>query len=115
MRKRHPTRRQFLTYGSMLIAGAVGSVNVAAKPRRRRRGRKIRRVYRYSCRGRRCSQFAKIYAANKRFPTKGTAKRYPPHPGHHARIVSIVVSDEQFVAWFRRGKRLRNVVDLRYV
>jgi hypothetical protein len=70
-------------------------------------------VYRLSCRGRRCSQFAKIYAANLRFRTKKAAERHPPHPGHHTRIVSIIVSEEQYFVWFPRGKRPRNIVDLR--
>ena len=107
-----PTRRQFLVYGSMLVAGIAGSAQVLAQPKRRQH---LRRVYRYSCRGRRCSQFAKTYAANKRFATKGAAQRHPPHPGHHARIVSIVVSEAQFIAWFGRGKRQRQMVDLRTV
>ena len=112
MLEQHPTRRQFLVYVSMLVAGVAGSAQVMARPAQRR---KVRRVYRYSCRGRRCSQLAKTYAANKRFATQGAAKRHPPHPGHHARIVSVVVSEAQFLAWFGRGKGQRQVVDLRTV
>ena len=112
MPAQHPTRRQFLVYGSLLVAGVAGAARVMAQPMQRR---KVYRVYRYSCRGRRCSQWAKTYAANKRFATEDAAKRNPPHPGRHARIVSVVVSEAQFVAWFGRGKRQRQVVDLRTV
>jgi hypothetical protein len=112
MSAQHPTRRQFLVYGSMLVVGVAGSAQVMAQPMQRQQAY---RVYRYSCRGRRCSQLAKTYAANKRFATQGAAKRNPPHPGHRARIVSVVVSEAQFVAWFGRGKRQRQVVDLRTV
>jgi hypothetical protein len=114
MSARYATRREFLALSGALVVGAVSHLEVAAQPlSRKQKPPRPRLVYRLSCRGRRCSQYAKIYAANLRFRTKKAARRHPPHPGHHTRIVSITVSEEQFFLWFPRDKRPRNMVDLR--
>jgi hypothetical protein len=114
MSVRYSTRREFLALGGAFVVGAVSHLEVAAQPLSKKKpSPKLRLVYRLSCRGRRCSQFAKIYAANLRFRTKKAAERHPPHPGHHTRIVSIIVSEEQYFVWFPRDQRPRNIVDLR--
>lgn len=110
MTRWHLTRREFLIAGGALSvaavagteAGAVAAPQGPAGPRT---------IYRLSLRGRHGSRSAKRWNANLRFATAAAADSNRSHAGDNSRIVSIIVSDDEYDRLFI--SRDSSVADLR--
>jgi len=68
-------------------------------------------IYRLSVRGRRGSKAAKLHNANLLFASESAADRHRAHPGDRSRIVSVVVSADEFDRLF--AARQSDTADLR--
>jgi hypothetical protein len=110
------TRRQFLAGTSAFLTTMI--VGAAASAREHDAtiaiSRPPRTIYRLSCRGRRCSQAAKLHNANLRFATIDAAARHRAHPGDTSRIVALTVSQAEYERLFYRH-RLRGGIRRRVV
>lgn len=62
-------------------------------------------VFRLSGRGRRISNAAKAYNANKRFKTAAVAAANRAHPGDTSKVVMITVSAQVYNQLFNNGRR----------
>jgi hypothetical protein len=104
------TRREFLIIGGSLAAGSLVGSRAAAQPSPRG-AVEPRVIYRLSLRRRRGSKAGKLHNANLRFATESAADANRAHPGDNSRIVSIVVSEDEFDRLF--SSRNGSVADLR--
>ncbi|MDX2170582.1 MAG: hypothetical protein SF182_26150 [Deltaproteobacteria bacterium] len=101
------TRRQFLAAGATLAAAtlvarrAPAGVAVGAPVQ----------VYRLSLRGRRGSQAAKRHNASLLFASAALAEANRAHPGDRSRVVSVVVSADEYDRLFT--SRQAEIADLR--
>jgi hypothetical protein len=110
MPKRQLTRREFLIIGGTLAAGTLAGSRSAAQPSPRGvAGRRV--IHRLSLRGRRGSKAGKLHNANLRFATEAAADANRSHPGDNSRIVSLLVSEDEFDRLFSSRNSL--VADLR--
>ena len=111
----HISRRQFIKLSGAVAATAFigiscdggGSGNSNAK------AEGSVEVYRLSLRGRRGSNAAKSHNANKLFLTPEAADQNRAHPGDNSRIVSVILSEQEFNELFDGGAL--EVVDLRAI
>ena len=104
------TRREFLIIGGTVAAGtlAAGPTAGLSAPQ----GIPEPRVaFVLSLRGRRGSKAAKTHNANWRFATMEAADQHRAHAGDRSRIVSIVVSDDEYDRLFTSRNSL--IADLR--
>ena len=69
-------------------------------------------MYRWSGRGRRTSRAALAHAANRRYATRGAARRDLPYRGAHLRLVKLDISVSEFFRLF--VSRRSRMVDLRH-
>ena len=104
------TRREFLAVAGALAAAALAprAARGAAAPQGVPAPRTI---FRLSVRGRRGSKAAKLHNANMLFATQSAADQHRAHPGDVSRIVTIVVSADEFDRLFT--SRGSEIADLR--
>ncbi|MBX3026856.1 hypothetical protein KF840_18260 [bacterium] len=103
------TRRQFLVAAGTVAASAL--VPSGARVAHAAPGAGPRTIYRLSVRGRRGSRASKLHNANLRFATAQAADQHRAHPGDRSRIVTLVVSADEFDRLFTA--RRSEVADLR--
>ncbi len=115
MAKFNINRRQFLKFSGAVAATAfIGiSCDGGGSSQTDRNGFGSVDVYRLSLRGRRGSKAAKSHNANKLFLTPQAADQNRAHPGDNSRIVSVVLSEQNFNELFDNGAL--EVVDLRAI
>ncbi len=104
------SRRTFLVLGGVLTAGALVQRRAIGQAAPQGVG-EPRLIYRLSLRGRRGSKGAKIYNANLRFATAAAADANRVNAFDRSRIVTIVVSADEFDRLFTSRQSL--VADLR--
>lgn len=104
------TRREFLIVGGTVAAGtlAAGPAAGLSAPQGLL---PARTAFLLSARGRRASKAAKLHNANWRFATREAADQHRAHPGDRSRIVSILISDDEYDRLFTSPNRL--MADLR--
>jgi hypothetical protein len=114
---RRSTRRQFLAVTTVFVAGTLagcgggGGGGGGAGGNSNQSKLKTRTVFKLSGRGRRISNAAKKHNANFLFTTQKLADRNRAHKGDKSRIVSLVITEAEFKALFKKKK----IVDLRHI
>lgn len=105
------SRREFLMIGGTVAAGALAGGGTAAALSAPQGAVGPQVIFRLSLRGRRGSNAGKIWNACMRFATAEAAGAHRAHPGDNSRIVSIVVSADEYDRLFT--SRNSDVADLR--
>ena len=105
------SRREFLIIGGTVAAGALAVGGAGAALAAPQGAPPPVLIYRLSVRGRRGSQAAKKHNANFLFATEAAADANRAHPGDNSKIVSVVVSADEYDRLFNSREAL--VADLR--
>ena len=107
------SRRQFIKLSGAVAATAFIGISCDGGGSTNNNTEGTVEVYRLSLRGRRGSNAAKSHNANKLFLTPQAADQNRAHPGDNSRIVSVILSEQEFNELFDGGAL--EVIDLRAI